>query len=245
MLKVSHLEGVRAEKVLFSGLTFSVEPGNWVWVRGVNGSGKTTLLKTLVGLVPTSGKVLWKGKPVSRFEHSYLQELLYLAHIPALHPALTPEENLSWYAAIHFAPYVNKSRFSVQDDACGPKGNVSGPRSDVCGPEVDVCGPEGGHEGQHLLRQLGLSSHLSVPCEQLSFGQCQRVALARLSFHLGKLWILDEPCTGIDEAGQYIFEKWLAAHLNQGGIAVIASHLPFKNVPKPQRIIELGTEIKV
>ncbi len=59
---------------------------------------------------------------------------------------------------------------------------------------------------------------------QLSAGQKRRVALARLLASPKPLWILDEPFTNLDEAGQQWFCGVLEEHLHQGGLVVLASH---------------------
>jgi zinc/manganese transport system ATP-binding protein len=54
-------------RLLWSGLTLSVEPGEFVAVLGPNGSGKTSLVKVLLGLVPVAGgSVRVAGHPVHR-----------------------------------------------------------------------------------------------------------------------------------------------------------------------------------
>jgi ABC-type Mn2+/Zn2+ transport system ATPase subunit len=56
-------------------VTFETSCGRAVALVGGNGAGKTTLLKTLVGLIPaSSGRVLWRGRPVKRSTH----EIAYL-----------------------------------------------------------------------------------------------------------------------------------------------------------------------
>lgn len=61
------------------------EPGIMVLV-GPNGSGKTTLLKMLLGMViPTSGKILFEKKDISRCAATYKNKISYLpqlAHYP-------------------------------------------------------------------------------------------------------------------------------------------------------------------
>lgn len=62
---------------LWSGLTLSVFPGEFLAVLGANGSGKTSLLKTVLDLQPlSSGSVLVAGRPVRRGsrEIGYVQQ---------------------------------------------------------------------------------------------------------------------------------------------------------------------------
>jgi heme exporter protein A len=69
-----------------------------------------------------------------------------------------------------------------------------------------------------LLRQRAL------PARVLSQGQRRRISLARLRLLSRPLWLLDEPATALDDAGQVTLRDTLAAHLAAGGIAVIATH---------------------
>ncbi len=60
MLEARDLYCERDERTLFSGLSFTVEAGEWVQVTGGNGAGKTTLLRLLTGLArPDGGEVYW------------------------------------------------------------------------------------------------------------------------------------------------------------------------------------------
>jgi len=74
------------------------------------------------------------------------------------------------------------------------------------------------------LAQVGLSGQHALPLRQLSAGQRRRVALARLPLMEAALWILDEPSSNLDTAGQAAMVELLARHLDFGGAAVIATH---------------------
>lgn len=93
MLEVTHLACERGERVLFSALNFTLEPGEVLQIGGANGSGKTSLLRLLSGLSrPTAGQVQWRQTPVPN--EIFRKELLYLGHQAAVKEDLSPLENL-------------------------------------------------------------------------------------------------------------------------------------------------------
>jgi heme exporter protein A len=74
------------------------------------------------------------------------------------------------------------------------------------------------------LTRAGLAGQRGLPLRQLSAGQRRRVALARLPLFDARLWILDEPGSNLDSAGQALLLELLQAHLAEGGTAVVATH---------------------
>ncbi len=89
---------------------------------------------------------------------------------------------------------------------------------------LGLCGKSVLAEINFVLNTVGLSGFENSPCERLSKGQCQRVALARLWLNPPKYWVLDEPFTGLDEQGIALVQNKLIAHLKHGGILVMATH---------------------
>ena len=88
LLSVNALSCERGGRRLFSPLTLSVLPGDYVELIGANGSGKSTLLRTLAGLH-------------SQFTGEYRsQDALYQGHRLGLDGLLTPLENLAWFAGL-------------------------------------------------------------------------------------------------------------------------------------------------
>ncbi|MEW5787702.1 MAG: cytochrome c biogenesis heme-transporting ATPase CcmA [Pseudomonadota bacterium] len=75
-----------------------------------------------------------------------------------------------------------------------------------------------------LLTRLGLERCLDLPCRVLSFGQRRRVALSALLLADARLWILDEPLTGLDVHAVALMEGLIRDHLNGGGLAVATTH---------------------
>jgi heme exporter protein A len=80
---------------LFRDVSFRVDAGEWIALRGPNGSGKTTLLRCLAGLTRRdAGEVLWAGEPVATDLPRFHADLLYGGHLPGIKDDLTAEENL-------------------------------------------------------------------------------------------------------------------------------------------------------
>ncbi|MDH4234248.1 MAG: cytochrome c biogenesis heme-transporting ATPase CcmA [Gallionella sp.] len=95
MLEVSNLACSRGDHRLFSGLSFSLHPGQIMQVQGANGSGKTSLLRTLCGfLMPDEGDIAWCGESIGELDEDYYSEMLYLGHLNAIKDELSALENL-------------------------------------------------------------------------------------------------------------------------------------------------------
>lgn len=89
-LTVSDLAVARGGIRLLEGVSFTVEPGRALVLRGPNGIGKTTLLRALVGLQrPVRGQV--SGGP---------DDFAYAGHADAIKPTLTVAENLGFWSQV-------------------------------------------------------------------------------------------------------------------------------------------------
>ena len=101
MFSVSNLFCSRGEKRLFSGVSFSLQHGEYLHLEGDNGVGKTSLLRLACGLSPLEeGEIFWQGQPVSKNSDEFKANLAYLGHQLALKEDLTPVENLLSHAAV-------------------------------------------------------------------------------------------------------------------------------------------------
>ncbi len=79
-------------------------------------------------------------------------------------------------------------------------------------------------QAQAILEQVGLTRQQNLPTRSLSAGQRRRVALARLLTSKATLWILDEVLTSLDDTAIKLSRQFIGAHLNKGGMAIIATH---------------------
>lgn len=83
-----------------------------------------------------------------------------------------------------------------------------------------------GAQADAALASVGLAQAAAVPVRLLSTGQRRRAGLARVIGTDAPIWLLDEPANGLDAAGIALLEAAVAAHRADGGIAVVATHLP-------------------
>jgi heme exporter protein A len=79
-------------------------------------------------------------------------------------------------------------------------------------------------DARPALERVGLSSLSRLPAKLLSQGQKRRLALARLLLAPKRLWILDEPFSGLDARSVAVIEDLLGEHLDVHGMVVITSH---------------------
>lgn len=79
------------------------------------------------------------------------------------------------------------------------------------------------------LNRLGILECADLFVQQLSFGQKRRLAFARLLLSPFKLWILDEPFTGIDVNGRAALERLCVDHLQHNGSIIITHHQSLEN----------------
>jgi len=121
-------------------------------------------------------------------------------------PELTLPEQAHYLG--HRDPF--KPALSVRENLTFWQRYLGGPSSDIeC--SLDLAG-------------LGAISHL--PAGYLSAGQKRRLSIARLIAVKRPIWLLDEPATTLDAAGQSAFIAIMQSHLDGGGLIAAATHVP-------------------
>jgi heme exporter protein A len=101
VLEVHQLQAIRDDRVLFTGLDFSLAPAQVLQVTGPNGAGKTTLLNRVAGLAEAdAGEIFWKGEAVGKDVAAFRRDFIWLGHQPGLKLMLSAHENLQWLARL-------------------------------------------------------------------------------------------------------------------------------------------------
>ena len=154
---------------ILKGVNFEMEAGELVALTGSSGSGKSTFLN-LVGMLdtPTSGEILFKGKPLSKF-NSQERDMYHRVQVGFV-----------------FQFHHLLSEFTAIENVCVP-GRILGTSEKECRERATM-----------LLETVGLKDRLKHLPRELSGGERQRVALARTLITEPKLVLLDEPLSALD-----------------------------------------------
>jgi heme exporter protein A len=89
------------------------------------------------------------------------------------------------------------------------------------------------------LAAFDLTAIAGLHAGLLSAGQKRRLALSRLALTARPLWLLDEPTVGLDRASRDRLSALMAAHLEQGGLMIAATHVEIGL--EPRHSIDMGS----
>lgn len=170
---------------LFDGANLDVRPGQVVLLRGANGSGKTTLLNMIGGFTaPDRGSIQ-----------------LSLGSSPIDVRQTTPERLARLGVGRLWQDIRLFPTLSALDNVLAATPSLVG-QSPLLAlaayPRVRTQEQRARERALENLDQVGLRHRASSSADMLSAGQMKRVALARLLQMEAKLWLLDEPLSGLD-----------------------------------------------
>ncbi len=96
LLEARSLTLIRGERSLFQALSFEVQPGEALILRGPNGVGKTSLLRVLAGLARADeGAFFLNDMKLNPLSAAHRAAMLYVGHANALKDEFSAEENLT------------------------------------------------------------------------------------------------------------------------------------------------------
>jgi len=94
-LVADRLACARGGRILFSDLSFVIEPGTALILVGPNGAGKTSLIRIVAGLLaPTAGRVAIEG---GKADCGIEEQCHYVGHLNAVKTSLTVEVNVGFW----------------------------------------------------------------------------------------------------------------------------------------------------
>jgi len=196
MLKIVNIsksfeDGMAQQKIL-DRLSFVIEAGKSVSIRGASGSGKSTLLHLLAALdKPDEGQILLGGVLRSDTTNNITNDITALSESQADNYRMST-------IGIVFQRYNLIDVVSVLDNIYLPARLNA-----INGRPVDV-----GYIDT-IIEALGVSKHINKLPNQLSGGEQQRVAIARALAHKPKLLLADEPTGNLDNKNSDIVSRLL------------------------------------
>jgi ATP-binding cassette, subfamily B, bacterial len=201
------------DRDVLSGVSFAVNRGQALALVGENGAGKTTVVKLVTRLFePTSGRILLNGMDATRFSPRSVQREMSIIFQDYGQYQMTARENIA----------LSRTDKLHEDAAIQTAGEKSG-ATEVVNDLPD--------------RYETMLGRLFPGGRQLSGGQWQRLALARLYFRPASVQIFDEPTAALDAMAEAAMIDRLREH-GRDRITLLISHR-FSTVRLAERIVVL------
>ena len=200
-------------RYIFKNFNLTIHPNEEIALVGINGAGKSTLIKLLCHFYdPQSGEILINGINLKKFDPTYwYQHLSLLTQEFNIYPNLLLKDNI-----IVGNPKIRSN--------------------------LKVISALKKSEAYSFVKKYhrGLNAPLSQRYggQEPSWGQWQKIAIARIFYRNTPIMILDEPTASIDALSEYkIFNRLYKTIKNK--TLVIVSHR-YSTVRNAQRIIVIN-----
>ncbi len=192
-----------AGRTLLDGIDLDIDAGELIGLIGPNGAGKSTLIKALVGLVAHQGRVLYRGRPITRLSRGERARALSY---------LSQENQVQW--PIRVEELVELGRFPHR---MGWSDRWMGGQA-ASAAEADRSAVE------RALRAADVWDLRSRRVDRLSGGERARARLARVLAVEAPVLLADEPVAALDPRHQLEVMALLRSHCRAGGGAVVVLH---------------------
>jgi putative ABC transport system ATP-binding protein len=185
-----------ARVAALAGVSFTVEPGDFVALMGPSGCGKSTLLH-LCGAMdrPTSGTLRLDGRDLSAMGDDELtrvrrEQVGFVFQFFNLLPTLTVSDNIALPCLL-----------------------------------AGIGDKEAEQRARALAERVGISHRLTHYPQQISGGEMQRAAIARALVHKPALVVADEPTGNLDsENGANVLALIAGLNRELGVTVLMATH---------------------
>lgn len=180
--------------VALDKVSFTIEPGKFVFIVGPSGSGKTTILRLLIReILPTTGSIFLEKEEVN-----------------ALHPKKIPGLRRKIGAA--FQDYKLLWDRTVFENISLPLEILGKPREIVRSKTSEI------------LELIGLKEKGDLFPLQLSGGELQRAVIARALAPKPSILFADEPTGNLDPGTAWQIVKLLKQINETGKIVIMSTH---------------------
>jgi iron complex transport system ATP-binding protein len=199
------------ERVVGSGISLAILPGEVLCLLGPNGSGKTTLFRTLLGLQPPlAGAVTIDGVPLEFLRPADIAQRL--AYVPQAH--------------------VTEFSYTVLDVVL--MGRTARLRSFASPGSEDL------RIALNKLNSLGIADLAGRDYTQISGGQRQLVLIARALAQETPFLVMDEPTASLDFGNQAMILARIGELAAEGYGVVLSTHDPDHALLVATRVAIIG-----
>ncbi|NLJ58256.1 MAG: amino acid ABC transporter ATP-binding protein [Tissierellia bacterium] len=203
VLSVENLSKSFGKTQVFSNISFSVNKGEIVCIRGKSGEGKTTLLRCITGLeIPDKGSIKINNMYLCKEKNNLIQ----YAQKEELQ-SIRQEIGLV-FQAFNLFPHMNVMENLMEAAVFLKNDSVENIRTRAI----------------KLLKRLDLEGKENSYPYQLSGGQKQRVAIARACMLNPSILCFDEPTSALDEQTRNQISKIIRDLSSQGMAIIIVTH---------------------
>lgn len=185
----------RNGQVIFNDFNLSVDKGEFVGIVGQSGSGKTTLLN-IIGLI-------------TEFESGEISINRQTKLKPNSRNAMLLRRNIIGYLFQNYG--------LVDDETVDWNLRLALEYKKLTANEKK-------EKVKDLLSKLGLTNYEKKRIFQLSGGEQQRVAIAKLMLQESSIVLADEPTSGLDEKNKEIVMNLLRELNNKGTTIILVTH---------------------
>ncbi len=181
------------------GVTMNLRAGIVTTLVGPNGAGKTTLFNLITGqLQKSAGTVRWLGKDIGGIKPYHAARLGIARSFQDLRlfADMTVEENV----------------LTVMEPGALPFGFAR--------PTLK----QRRERARDILERTGLEDKRNVRASDLAYSERKFLSLGRIMAMNSRLWLLDEPASGLDPASYELFLELLRSEVRSGVTVCIIEH---------------------
>lgn len=219
--------GYDVNKTVLHHISFTVKRGEKIALVGYNGAGKTTLIKLLLHLYdPVEGKILYNGMDVGQYECKSYQSRFGVVL-----------QDFQIFAA-SIAENVLRDSYDEKEKASIIKA-------------LDLCTFSDKLKTLPRGIQTGLTKEFDDAGINLSGGEAQKIAIARVLVRPYDIIIMDEPSSAMDPVAEYEINKNVQAFAQEKTVITISHRLSTTRdmdriyVLDNGEIVECGTHIEL
>ena len=227
VLRVENLSKSFGKNKVFKDISFSVNRGEIVCIRGKSGEGKTTLLRCLTSLeTPDKGSIKINNMYLCKEDKTHMKYAVK-NELQAIRQEIgLVFQNYNLFPHMNVMENLMEAPLFLKNDTYE---NIK-------------------NRAQELLKSLELDGKENSYPFQLSGGQQQRVAIARACMLNPSVLCFDEPTSALDEQTRGQISKIIRGLASQGIAIIIVTHDNGFVDEIAQRVITLSegsiTEIK-